>query len=147
MALRLVAGARADLVKVHDGTQSSGTVGVEGIRLRRGMAPFLAAWDRFAYGEAAERAARLANLSAEAKKLEDLRVVLARDRAAGNNQAGGELAGILAPLLKEAIANWPAAESRELADLADEIYGFIGWSSSKKRKERQELIAALRSKA
>jgi CRISPR-associated protein (TIGR02710 family) len=51
--LRLVTGARADLVKVHDGTQSSGVVGVEGIRLRRGMAPFLAAWDRFAYGEAA----------------------------------------------------------------------------------------------
>ncbi len=51
--LRLVTGARADLVKVHDGTQSSATVGVEGIRLRRGMAPFLAAWARFAYGEAA----------------------------------------------------------------------------------------------
>ncbi len=51
--LRLVTGARADLVKVHDGTQAGGGVGVEGIRLRRGMAPFLAAWDRFAYAEAA----------------------------------------------------------------------------------------------
>jgi len=57
--LRLVTGARADLVKVHDGTQSSGIVGVEGIRLRRGMAPFLAAWDRFAYGEAAAGLAAL----------------------------------------------------------------------------------------
>lgn len=97
--------------------------------------------------EAAERAARLANLSAEAKKLEDLRVVLARDRAAGNRQAGGELAGMLVALLKEANENWPAAESRELADLAEEIYGFIGWPASKKKKERQEQIVALRSKA
>lgn len=51
--LRLVTGARADLVRVYDGTEAGGLVGVEGIRLRRGMAPFLAAWDRFAYGEAA----------------------------------------------------------------------------------------------
>lgn len=57
--LRLVTGARADLVKVHDGSQSSGAVGVEGIRLHRGMAPFLAAWGRFAYGEAAMGLAEL----------------------------------------------------------------------------------------
>ena len=94
----------------------------------------------------AERAAWLANLSAEAKELEALRVLLERDRAAGNRQAGGELAGILVALLKEANENWPAAESCELADLAEEIYGFIGWPASKKKKERQEQIAGLRSK-
>lgn len=58
--LRLVTGARANLVKVHDGSQAGLAVGVEGIRMRRGMAPFLAAWDRYAYGEAALGLAGLA---------------------------------------------------------------------------------------
>lgn len=51
--IRLVTGARADLVKVHDGTEHSCIVPAEGIRLRRDMAPFIVAWERFAYGEAA----------------------------------------------------------------------------------------------
>ncbi len=52
--LQLVTGARADLVKVFDGSQSGLTVSAEGIRLRRAMAPYLAAWQRFAFGEAAD---------------------------------------------------------------------------------------------
>lgn len=51
--LRLVTGARADLVKVHDGTQVSATATVERIRLRRQMSPFLAAWEHFGYSTAA----------------------------------------------------------------------------------------------
>lgn len=57
--LQLVTGSRADLVKVHDGSQSGLTVTAEGIRLRRAMAPFVDAWQRFAYAEAAEGLARL----------------------------------------------------------------------------------------
>lgn len=51
--LRLVTGARGDLVKVHDGTQASAAASVDRIRLRRQMAPFLSAWEHFSYGAAA----------------------------------------------------------------------------------------------
>lgn len=51
--LQLVTGSRADLVKVRDGTQRPAFAAVEGIRLRRAMAPFLSAWSRYAYEEAA----------------------------------------------------------------------------------------------
>ncbi len=60
VALRLVTGTRGDLVKVHDGSQSGLDVSAEAIRLRRAMAPYLAAWGRYAYGEAAEGLGRLA---------------------------------------------------------------------------------------
>lgn len=59
VALRLVTGPRRDLVTVRDGSQSSFEVRVEGIRLRRSMAPLLGAWRRFAYGEAADGLAAL----------------------------------------------------------------------------------------
>lgn len=51
--IQLVTGGRADLVKVQDGTQSSAPASVEGVRLRRAMQPFLDAWGRYAYDEAA----------------------------------------------------------------------------------------------
>ena len=54
IALQVVTGPRADLLKVSDGSQAGLAVGVEGIRLRRGMQPFVDAWQRFAYGEAAD---------------------------------------------------------------------------------------------
>ncbi len=57
--LQLVTGARGDLVKVQDGSQSSIAMSVETIRLRRAMAPFLAAWDSYNYAEAAAGLARL----------------------------------------------------------------------------------------
>lgn len=57
--LQLVTGARGDLLKVQDGSQSSITMSVETIRLRRAMAPFLTAWDSFNYAEAAAGLARL----------------------------------------------------------------------------------------
>jgi hypothetical protein len=59
VGLRLVTGARGNLVSVHDGSQASLEVSAEGIRLRRAMAPYLAAWGRYAYGEAAEGLSRL----------------------------------------------------------------------------------------
>ncbi len=51
--LRLVTGARADLEKVHDGTQAGAFAAAERIRLRRAMAPYLSAWTHFGYGAAA----------------------------------------------------------------------------------------------
>ncbi len=52
--LRLVTGARADLIKVRDGTESSMVASAEHLRLRRSMAPYLTAWGRYAYGEACQ---------------------------------------------------------------------------------------------
>lgn len=57
--LQLVTGTRRDLVRVRDGSQGGISVGAEGIRLRRAMAPYVAAWGRYAYGEAADGLARL----------------------------------------------------------------------------------------
>lgn len=59
MVLQLVSGNRADLVQVRSGMESVTPVGVEGIRTRRAMQPFLDAWARYAYGEAAAGLARL----------------------------------------------------------------------------------------
>jgi hypothetical protein len=61
VALRLVTGTRGDLVKVRDGSETGLAVSAEGIRLRRAMAPYLAAWGRYAYGESADGLARLAS--------------------------------------------------------------------------------------
>ncbi len=52
--LQLVAGARANLVQVQDGTEQAMAASVAHLRLDRAMAPYLAAWRRFAYHEAAE---------------------------------------------------------------------------------------------
>jgi len=51
--LQLVTGARADLVQVRSGMEAVTMANVEQVRLARAMAPFQAAWKRFAYGEAA----------------------------------------------------------------------------------------------
>ncbi len=51
--LQLVTGNRADLVKVRDGWQSAGEANTDEMRLIRQMRPFLDAWGRFAYAEAA----------------------------------------------------------------------------------------------
>jgi CRISPR-associated protein Csm5 len=97
--------------------------------------------------EEAERAERLASLSPEGRQLEELRMLLARDRAANRKEAGGELASRLVALLKEAQESWSGPECHDLADLALEIYGFIGWPASKKKRQRQEQIEAVRRRA
>lgn len=51
--LRLVTGARGDLVRVHDGSQRSIAASADAVRLRRAMEPFMGAWKRYGYGEAA----------------------------------------------------------------------------------------------
>ncbi len=57
--LRLVTGARGDLSKVHDGTEHSMVASAEAVRLCRAMAPYLGAWKRYSYGEAANGLAGL----------------------------------------------------------------------------------------
>ncbi|MCY4470240.1 MAG: TIGR02710 family CRISPR-associated CARF protein [Thiotrichales bacterium] len=52
--LQLVAGARPDLLRVANGTEQAVVASVARLRLDRAMAPYLGAWRRFAYREAAE---------------------------------------------------------------------------------------------
>ncbi len=52
--LQLVTGARANLVRVPDGTERAMPAGTARLRLAREMAPCLNAWRRFAYREAVE---------------------------------------------------------------------------------------------
>lgn len=92
----------------------------------------------------AERDAGLARLSPRGRQLESLRERLEQDRRANIRQAGGELAGQLVAVLKEAADAWPADDRAALADLAEEIYGYIGWPAGKKKRERQAQIQALR---
>jgi CRISPR-associated protein Csm5 len=91
--------------------------------------------------------ARLAVLSPEERKLELLRSLLQRDRQANRKEAGGELANNLVALLKEAESDWQGPLCAELADIAQEIYAFIGWPASKKKQQRQAQIAAVRTKS
>lgn len=96
--------------------------------------------------EAAERASRRANLTEQGRQLEDLRERLEQDRRANVRQAGGELANRLVAVLKEAAESWPAEDGVALADLAEAIYGYIGWPAGKKKSARKEQIQALRQK-
>ena len=52
--LQLTAGARPDLVRVQDGTEQAMAASVERLRLDRAMKPYLRAWRRYAYHEAAD---------------------------------------------------------------------------------------------
>ncbi len=57
--LGLVTGSRGDLVRVADGTQGAAAASVNGVRLARAMQPYLDAWRRHAYSEAADGLAAL----------------------------------------------------------------------------------------
>jgi CRISPR-associated protein Csm5 len=94
-----------------------------------------------------ERQARLATMSEEEKAIDAIRALLARDRAAGRKEAGGALAAALMQALKEAQTDWSGPLCAKLADLAEEVYGFIGWPASKKKQERKALIQSIRERA
>ena len=52
--LQLVVGARPNLERVEDGTEAAMAASVGRLRLDRAMAPYLGAWKRYAYREAAD---------------------------------------------------------------------------------------------
>lgn len=52
--LHLIAGARGNLDRVEDGTEQPMLASVDRLRLDRTMSPYLGAWRRYAYHEAAE---------------------------------------------------------------------------------------------
>ncbi len=95
--LGLVTGARADLVAVRGGTEQVAHASVANIRLRRAMAPHLAAWQRFAYAEAAAGLGAVAPPDSEALRA---RLQRARD-------------------LSAAFAAWDAFDHRQALALLD----------------------------
>ncbi|NKB77114.1 MAG: type III-B CRISPR module RAMP protein Cmr6 [Gammaproteobacteria bacterium] len=84
------------------------------------------------------------NQTPEQAKMYELREMFDKDRINNIKDNGGLTAHTLKTLLKGA-GTWDEGDKLHLEDLAREIYGFIGWGSKKKKKENQELVAALRS--
>ena len=101
--LQLVAGARPDLFRVANGTEHAVVASVARLRLDRAMAPYLGAWRRFAYHEAAEG-------------LDDIRIAAdAADRA--------RLA--LAQAMSRALARWDDFDHAGALDLLDTYAGRV----------------------
>lgn len=78
--LQLVSGARRDLVGVVDGTEQAMTASAARLRLERAMAPYLAAWKRYAYQEAAAGLERI-RVVADAPDRQRLNLALVLSRA------------------------------------------------------------------
>ena len=75
--LQLVAGARADLVRVRDGTEQAMSASVAELRLERDIESGTAAWERFAYEEAAGKldSIRISASSPQRPRLDLLRAL------------------------------------------------------------------------
>ena len=94
-----------------------------------------------------ERQAQLAaaeeRLSEGQQSIRDLNLWFDEDQSFKRKEPGGRLANRLNELFKEALA-WPAVERENLATLAEAIYGYLDWGSSKKKQERKAKIQQLR---
>ena len=95
----------------------------------------------------AERQTRLANMTPEQKILEQIRSLLDHEKKIERKLAGGELTGTLTQALKQAQTEWTGPVCVQLAHLAEEVYGYIGWGSGAKKRERKELIQAIRGRS
>jgi CRISPR-associated protein Csm5 len=94
-----------------------------------------------------DREKRFATMTEEQRAVAELSEWLEEDRHSGRKEAGGRLSNRLIELLKKAQDEWEGLICVELADLAEEIYGFLGWPGNKKKKqERRALVRALRDK-
>lgn len=94
---------------------------------------------------AARQQAILAKVDAtlEQKAIAELQRRFDEDRQAKRKEPGGRLADRLNELLKEGLL-WPAAEREGLAQLAEAIYGYLGWGDGKKKQDRKAKIQKLR---
>lgn len=90
-----------------------------------------------------QAAAAEAALSLEQKAITQLRRWFDEDQVARRKEPGGRLVNRLNELLKEGLS-WPAPEREDLAKLAEAIYGYLDWGSSKKKQERKAKIQQLR---
>lgn len=93
----------------------------------------------------AERQSRLAAMSDEERTVEGLRKLFEEESRRGVLKPGSATVGKLIQLMKTA-GSWPAVPRRNLAELAEQIFGHkqVGWGSGDKKRERKDRIAALR---
>ena len=89
----------------------------------------------------AAKQAKFAQLSPEQQALQTLRERFEVDQKRGIKEPGGELIDDINQLLKDGLA-WSPTDREALAQLAEAIFGYVGWG--KKKAERKEKIAALR---
>jgi len=90
-----------------------------------------------------EEEAAAASLTAEQRALAELQRCFDNDQKDGRKEPGGPLANRINVLLKEGL-EWPAADRAALARLAEAIYGYLGWGSGAKKRERKDKIQQLR---
>ncbi len=83
-----------------------------------------------------------AAMTMEQRAIDELNGWFNEDKQASKKEPGGRLANRLNELLKEALP-WPVEERKDLAKLAEEIYGYLGWGNSKKKQERKSRIRKL----
>lgn len=95
----------------------------------------------------AERQACRENMGPDELAVDEIRGLLDRDRSVGRKEAGGELANALVRALKDAAEGWNGPACEQLADLAEDAFGFIGWPKGRKKKERKALIETVRGRA
>lgn len=95
----------------------------------------------------AKAEAELESMRQEERELLQLADWLEEDRAAGRKEAGGRLSDQTVKLIKTALDDWDAQDCQRLADLAEEVYQYLGWPANKKKKQaRRADIDALRKK-
>jgi CRISPR-associated protein Cmr6 len=93
-----------------------------------------------------QQEAEIAALSQEERDLRELRGWLEDDKNNGIKDAGGRLPNRLGELFNQA-DGWPQPAREQLADLAEAIYGYLGWGKKQKPEERRARIQALRGGA
>lgn len=97
--------------------------------------------------ETRQREQRRAEMTPEERDLDELRTWLQEDKEGGRKEPGGRLSNRVVELLKVAQQEWNSETSRQLAELAEEIYAYLGWPASKKKKQaRRAEIDALKKK-
>lgn len=97
--------------------------------------------------EKADRQARLAAMTAEARAISELHEWFEQDTQAKNLKPGGRVINRLNELFRQA-DSWPTDACCSLADLAEEIFNepSVGWGSGDKKRERKARIESLRAK-
>lgn len=85
----------------------------------------------------------LAKMSEDQRSLQLLQQALEDARQRGENTAGGPLSSQLTEILGKA-DEWPQDSKNLLADLAEQIYGFVGWGPKKKKPQKKARLAKLR---
>jgi CRISPR-associated protein Cmr6 len=90
-----------------------------------------------------EQATKLQSLTEEQQLIAELAHMFAKDQETGNKAPGNPTNQKLLALIKQA-TDWSQEDKNQLADLGEQIFGFIGWGKGKKKQERKAMFVKLR---